>query len=94
MIAFTQHCRGSKGLGIPKDKFVQSILSECAAHASDMKYRPFLATDLNLFHLHIFQIVYFLVHINVDAVSSLLALFVSRKVAQMTTEMIKCYHLR
>ena len=33
-------------MGIPKDKFVQSILSECAAHASDMKYGPFLATDL------------------------------------------------
>ena len=42
MIAFTQHCRGSKGLGIPKDKFlVQSIPSECAAHASDMKYGPY-----------------------------------------------------
>ena len=47
MIAFRQHCRGSKGLGIPKDKFVQSIPSECAAHASDMKYGPFLATDLD-----------------------------------------------
>ena len=33
-------------MGIPKDEFVQSILSECAAHASDMKYGPFLATDL------------------------------------------------
>ena len=42
MIDFTQHCRGSKGLGIPKDKFlVQSIPSECAAHASDMKYGPY-----------------------------------------------------
>ena len=35
-----------------------------------------------------------LVHPNFDLVSSLLALFAARKVAQMTTEMIECYHLR
>ena len=34
------------------------------------------------------------VHPNFDLVSSLLALFEARKVAQMTTEMIECYQLR
>ena len=29
-----------------------------------------------------------------DPVSSFLDIFVARKVAQMTTEMIECYHLR
>ena len=42
----------------------------------------------------IFLIAHFLVHSNVDLVSSLIALFAARKVAQMTTEMIECYHLR
>ena len=42
----------------------------------------------------IFQIANFLVHPNFDLVSSLLALFAARKVVQMTTEMIECYHLR
>ena len=39
-------------------------------------------------------LVHYLAHSNFDLVSSLLALFVARKVAQMTTEMIECYHLR
>ena len=34
------------------------------------------------------------VHSNFDLVTSLLALFVARKVAEMTIEMIECYHLR
>ena len=38
----------------------------------------------------IFQIVHFLVHSNFD----LLALFAGKKVAQMTTQMTECYHLR
>ena len=42
----------------------------------------------------IFQIVHFQVHTNFDIVSSLLVLFAARKIAQMTTEMIECYHLR
>ena len=39
-------------------------------------------------------LVHFSVHPNFDLVSSLLALFVAKKVAQMTTEMIECYHLK
>ena len=39
-------------------------------------------------------VVHFLVQPNFQLVSSLLALFEARKVAQMTTEMIECYHLR
>ena len=35
----------------------------------------------------------FLGHPDVDLVSSFLALFADRKVAQMTIEMIECYHL-
>ena len=41
-----------------------------------------------------FQIVQILDDSNFDLVSSLLALFAARKVAQMTSEMIECYHLR
>ena len=37
---------------------------------------------------------YFLVHPHFDLVSSILALFAARKVAQMISEMIECYHLR
>ena len=49
--------------------------------------------DLDLFHLYSRYVVHFLVHPNFDLVSSLLALFAARNVAQMTIEMIECYHL-
>ena len=48
----------------------------------------------DLFHLYSRYVVHFLVHPNFDLVSFLIALFAARKVAQMTTEMIECYHLR
>ena len=44
--------------------------------------------------IYILLIVQTLVHSNFDIISSLLALFVARKVDEMTTEMIECYHLR
>jgi hypothetical protein len=47
-----------------------------------------------VFYLHSRYVVHFLVQPNFELVTSLLDLFVARKVAQMTTEMIECYHLR
>ena len=47
----------------------------------------------DLFHLYL-DVVHFLVHPNFDLVSSLLALFTAKEVAQMTIEIIECYHLR
>ena len=68
---------------IPSMYFASSYFGE------NLKYfKEILTCFIYILHIH------FLVHPNFDLVSSLLVLFAARKVVQMTTEMIECYHLR
>ena len=88
---FTSHKNSSSLMSYKNVCFLMSHKN--STYREDRRARgkksEYLENDL--FHLYI---IHLLVHSNFDLVSSLPAIFVARKVAQMTTEMIECYHLR